>query len=133
MDTGILLGISGIVVTILFGIVGPLFIPNRLSQRQKATGAHSTAMQSGRDTIVIHGSATFHGKTSDAHSSELPIAVIVAILLDVVSGYYIWEKSYPLELQNTIVLELAVLAILLLLVIVPILLVRLLFIKPLLR
>lgn len=137
MDTGILLSIFGLVATILFGIVGLLFIPNRLSQRQKATGAHSTAIQSGRDTrvnrhhggnvenapwgIIINGPTTFNSKTPNAHSDELRIAIVTTILLGGVSIFYIWDKSHPLELQQTILLELAIPVILFLLVIVPIL------------
>ena len=122
MDTGILIGIVGIVVTIIFGIVGPLVIRNRHSQRQKTTGAHSTAMQSGRDNIIIHGPATFNSKTPDAHSDELRIAAIGAIMsLGVISIFYIWGKTYPLELQQTLLLNIAFPLIVGLLVIVPIL------------
>lgn len=114
MDTGTLIGIFGIVVTILFGIVGLLFIPYRHSQRQRAAGAHSTALQSGRDNIIVHGPATFHRKTSDARSDELPIAVLATILLAGVSSYYIWDKNHPLELQQTLLLDVAPAAIVLL-------------------
>ena len=94
--------------TIVFGIVGPLVIRNPHSQRQKATAAHSTAMQSGRDNIIIHGPATFHSKTPDAHSDELrKIAIGTTILLGVISGLYLWDKTYPLELQQTILLDIA--------------------------
>jgi H+/gluconate symporter-like permease len=126
LDTGTLIGIFGIVVTILFGIVGLLFIPYRHSQRQKATGAHSTAIQSGRDNIIVHGPATFHSKTSDARSDALPIAVLATILLAGVSSYYIWDKNNPPELQQTLLLDLAPSVILLLSVMVAILWIRLL-------
>jgi UDP-N-acetylmuramyl pentapeptide phosphotransferase/UDP-N-acetylglucosamine-1-phosphate transferase len=121
MHGGILLGIIGIVATIIFGIVGALVIRNRHSQRQTATGAHSTAMQSGRDNIIIHGPATFNSKTPDAHSDELPIAIGTTILLGVISIFYFWDKTHPLELQQTILLGIAFPFIIALLVIVPIL------------
>jgi hypothetical protein len=120
LDTGILLGILGIVATIIFGIVGPLVIRNRHSQRQKATGAHSTAMQSGRDNIIIHGPATFNSKAPDAHSDELRIAIGTTILLGVISSFYIWDKTHPLELQQTILLDITFPFIIALLVIVSI-------------
>ena len=137
MDTGILLSIFGLVATILFGIVGLLFIPNRHSQRQKATGAHSTAIQSGRDTTVnrhhggnvenapwgaiINGPTTFNSKTPDTHSDGLRLAVGMTIILCVLSILYLWGKSRPLELQQTSLLEIALTAISVLLVTVPLL------------
>jgi hypothetical protein len=120
LDTGILLGILGIVATIVFGIVGPLLIRDPHSQRQKATAAHSTVMQSGRDNIIIHGPATFNSKTPDAHSDELRIAIGATILLGVISSLYFWDKTYPIELQQTILLDIAFHFIIGLLVIVPI-------------
>jgi hypothetical protein len=137
LDTGILLSIFSLVATILFGIVGVLVIRNRLSQRQKATGAHSTAIQSGRDTtvnrhqggnvenapwgIIINGPATFNSKTPDTHSDELiNAAIVMTIVLAGVSIFYLWEISRPIELQQTILLQIAVPFMLLLLVVVPI-------------
>jgi hypothetical protein len=145
LDAGILLSIFGLVATILFGIVGVLVIRNRLSQQQKATGAHSTAIQSGRDTkvnrhhggnvenapwgIIINGPTTFNSKAPDAHSDELRIAVVATIILGGISSLYIWDKTYPLELQQTFLLEFAFPAILVLLVTVPLLWVWWLFLK----
>jgi hypothetical protein len=124
LDTGILLSIFGLVATILFGIVGVLVIRNRLSQRQKATGASSTAIQSGRDTtvnrhqggnvenapwgIIINGPTTFNSKPPDAHSDELlKSANVMTIIWGGVSIFYIWDKSHPVELQQTLLLKLA--------------------------
>jgi hypothetical protein len=121
LDTGILLSILGIVATIIFGIVGPLVIRNRLSQRQKAIGAHSTGIQSGRDTIIIKGPATFNSKTPDANLDELRIAIVLTILLGGLSIFYFWDKTHPIELQQTILLQIAFPAILILLVIVSVL------------
>jgi hypothetical protein len=121
LDTGVLIGIIGVVVgiiglaaTIVFGIVGPLVIRNRLSQRQK------TGIQSGRDTI-IKGPAIFDSKTPDANSDEFRIAVAMTIILVGVSIFYIWDKSHPIELQQTFLLQLAFPVMLILLVIVPLL------------
>jgi hypothetical protein len=136
LDTGVLLGILGLVVTTLFGIVGVLVIRNRFSQRQKATGAHSTAIQSGRDTtvnrhqdgnvenapwgIIINGPTTFNNKIRDAHSDELiRAAIVMTIFLAIFSIFYLWEKSRPIEFQQTILLQIASPVILLLLVVVP--------------
>jgi hypothetical protein len=137
LDAGILLSICGLLATILFGIVAVLVIRNRLSQQQKATGAHSTAIQSGRDTtvnrhhggnvenapwgIIINGPTTFHSKAPDAHSDELRIAVVATIILGGISIFYILDKTNPLELQQTLLLQLAFPVIVLLLVAVPLL------------
>jgi hypothetical protein len=137
LDTGILLSIFGLLATILFGIVGVLVIRNRLSQSQKATGAHSTAIQSGRDTtvhrhqggnvenapwgIIINGPTTFNSKNPEAHSDEFKFAIVMTILLGGLSIFYIWDRTHPIELQQTLLLQLAFPAILLLLVIVPVL------------
>jgi hypothetical protein len=121
LDTGILLSIVGIVATIVFGIVGVLVSRNRFSQRQKAIGAHSTPIQSGRDTIIVKGPAIFNSKTPDANLDEFRIAVVMTILLGVVSGLYIWDKTNPIELQQTLLLHVAFPAIVILLVIVSVL------------
>lgn len=119
VDTGILIGIVGVVATIFFGIVGPLVIRNRHSRRQKVTGAHSTAMQSSHDNIIIDGPATFNSQIPDAHSDELRIAIGATIFLGMISSFYIWDKTHPIELQQTILLNIAFPFIIALLVIVP--------------
>jgi hypothetical protein len=129
LETGILLSIFGLVATIIFGIVGVLVIRNHLAQRQKAPGAHSTAIQSGRDTMNAPGSTIIINNTTlDVNPDELhniarlwTNAIVLTLLLFGISIFCIWDKSQPIEFQQTLLSELAVPAIGFLLVTVSIL------------